>query len=139
MKHILKTLILSFLLILPLAGQAEGYLCTIRDVLQLTDNGSMASHGWAANYQNRRFTLDAESGKVTGSTALKVRLSNYNADYQPVVLHDKSFQSVTLYMDSGRYSVIQIETGIDKPDKPFFYRTAIGMFLTGTCTETENY
>ncbi len=139
MRHKAKTCILSFLLLLPLTGQAEGYLCTIRDVLQLTGNGSMASHGWATNYQNRRFTLDAESGKVTGTTALKVRLSNYNADYQPVVLRDQSFQSVTLYMDSGRYSVIQIETGIDNPDKPFFYRTAVGMFLTGTCIKTENY
>jgi len=139
MRHILKTFILSCLLPLPLAGQAEGYLCTIRDVLQLADNGSMARHGWAANYQNRRFTLDAESGKVTGTTALKVRLSNYNADYQPVVLRDKSFQSLTLYSDSGRYSVIQINTDIEKPAKPFFYRTAVGMFLTGTCKLTDNY
>lgn len=139
MKHRLKTSIFPILLCLPLASQAEGYLCTIQDVLELTKTGSMASHGWAANYRNRRFTLDAESGKVTGTTALKVRLSNYNADYQPVVLRNQSLNSITLYRDTGRYSVIQIETGREEQDKPFFYRTAIGMMLTGTCVVTENY
>jgi hypothetical protein len=132
--HAIKTSLIVFLLLLPLAGQAGTFECTIRDVLTLSQNGSMATHGWAANYRNRKFFLDRDSGKVTGTTALKVRLSNYNADHRPEVLDRDVYVSLTLFRDSGRYAVIQIETPADDGgEMPFFYRTAIGMFLTGTC------
>lgn len=129
----------SLLLLFPLFSHAADFECTIRDVLALNDNGSFASHGWSNMYRNRKFFFDSDTGKVTGTTALKVRLSNFDARHAPEILQgDGSYKSITLFQDTGRYAVIQMETGTEGPDKPFFYRTAIGMFLTGTCTQSGN-
>ncbi len=133
-RNIIATLLLAF----PLPVLASHYECTITDVLKLTDNGSFAGHAWSNMYKNRKFFFDSDSGKVTGTTALKVRLSNYNSSDVPEVLRGDTYQAITLFRDTGRYAVVQIDTAIEGPDKPFFYRTAIGMFLTGTCVTSAD-
>jgi len=118
---------------------ASQFTCSIQNVLRLAENGNFNGHGRAALYQNRKFTLDADTGKVIRSTSLHARLNNFDASHTPVVLHgDSSYKSITLFKDRSQYAVIQIDTGIENAEKPFFYRTRLDMFLTGTCTEGGN-
>lgn len=118
---------------------ADGFQCSISSVLKLSDHGAIVTHGWSANYQNREFTVDRETGRVINTTALKVRLSNYNADSVPHVLDDKdnnnAFKAVTLYEDSGRYAVLEINNIDQGTGMPFIYHTNIGMILTGICKD----
>ena len=91
---------------------------------------------------NRKFFVDRDTGKVIGTTALKVRLRNFDTKYQPQIMEfsdiNKSYKAVTLFKDTGEYSLLQVDDFVDGNKKPFFYHTAIGMILTGTCvTDTR--
>lgn len=133
----------SFLLILgfsfPLQAQAAKFECSIQSVLRLNDAGAIVTHGWSANYLNRKFTVDKDSGKVLNTTALKVRLSNYNKESVPHILDygdmNNSYKAVTLFEDKGGYAVLEINDVDKKTDMPFLYQTNIGMILTGKCNE----
>ena len=133
----IKRLIFSSLCIsiLPASAMAAQFTCSIENVLRLTENGSFGTHGRAALYQNRKFFLDANTGKVTRTTALHARLRNFDADTSPVVMHNNGFKAITLFRDSGQYALIQIDENKGGDLRPFFYYTAIDMMLTGTCTE----
>lgn len=131
------------LLVLALSAPrvfAAGFQCSINSVLKLSDHGAIVTHGWSANYLNREFTVERETGKVTNTTALKVRLSNYNADSVPHVLdygdNNNAFKAVTLYEDTGRYAVLEINNINQSSGMPFIYHTNIGMILTGICDAT---
>jgi len=124
----------------PLSVLAAGYECSIKSVLRLNETGTIVTHGWSANYLNRTFTVDRETGKVTGTTALKARLSNYDRESVPRILDDgkqtDAFKAVTLFENDGQFAVLQIEELSAGGSRPFFYQTYIGMILTGTCAET---
>ncbi|MBI4005993.1 MAG: hypothetical protein HY356_04940 [Gammaproteobacteria bacterium] len=129
---------LTLILICQLSAFAAEYECTIKDVLRLSDTGAFVTHGWSANYLNRKFLVDRDTGKVTGTTALKARLVNYDLDYIPQVLDygDKSdsFKAITLFEKTGQFALLQINTSTEDDEKSFFYHTYIDMILTGTCT-----
>jgi hypothetical protein len=130
-----KKLLFLVLFILPAWASAAQFTCSIENVLRLDENGTFGPHGWSSMYQNRKFFLDPDSGKVTGTTALKARLTNYDADTAPIVMRKNGYTAITLFRNSGRYALIQIDEAKDGDTRPFFYHTAIGMMLTGTCTE----
>jgi hypothetical protein len=132
----IRNLILLALFILPAWASAAQFTCSIQDVLRLDKNGAFAPHGWSSMYQKRKFFLDADTGKVTGTTALKVRLYNYNADTDPVVMRNNGYTAITLFRDTGQYALIQIDPAKDGDQRPFFYHAAVGMMLTGTCSES---
>ncbi len=87
---------------------------------------------------NRKFFVDRDTGKIIGTTALKVRLSNYDATHNPQILEyndvNKSYKAITIFNETGEYALLQIDEYIDGSEKPFFYNTAIGMILTGICS-----
>lgn len=118
---------------------AAQYTCTINSVLGLTDTGQYATHEWENFYLQRQFTVDREQGKVISTTALKVRLKNFDETYSPRVLNhgDKNnpFKSITIFEKSGEFTVLQINENVVGAQKPFYYQTYIGMLLTGTCEE----
>ena len=138
---ILVSLLLVLVSPLPVAFAAE-YECTIASVLELNDIGQYVSHGWVANYMNRKFFVDRETGKVTGTTALKARLVNFNKTYNPQILNhggnDDSFKSITIFEDTGEFTVLRINENTSGDKKPYYYQTAIGMLLTGTCTGSRS-
>ncbi len=143
-SHISKKLFsITFILIYSFSVYAADsrYICSIKDVLKLNETGTFVTHGWAANYMNRRFFVAHDTGKIIGTTALKIRLSNYDTIYQPQLMEysdtNKSYKAVTLFNDTGEYSLLQIDEFIDGDEKPFFYHTAIGMILTGTCVSVN--
>lgn len=139
-KLIVVILLFSSLELYPLYPMAESdkYNCSIKHVLRLNDKGSFVRHGWAANYMNRKFFVDRDTGKVIGTTALKVRLSNYDATHNPRILEysdvNKSYKVITLFNETGEYALIQIDENVESSEKPFFYHTIIGMILSGTCS-----
>lgn len=114
-------------------AETERFVCKIKSVLDLNDNGNIITHGWSANYVNREFTIDAASGKVTSTTALKVRLSNYDKEHQPVVLREPNYRSITIFENDNNFSAIEIKKNAEGVKMPYIYRTNIGMMLTGTC------
>ena len=128
-------LILSY----PFPVVASEYACSIDAILKLNDVGQYATHGWAANYMNRKFFLDRETGKVIGTTALKARFKNFDKTHSPIVLHnakEKSLYKVaTMYEDKGQFSSIRINENVESDEKPYSYQTAAGMLLAGTCVE----
>ena len=136
-QKILVSLLLVLVFPLPVVFAAE-YECTIAGVLELNDTGQFVSHGWVANYMNRKFFVDRETGKVTGTTALKARLVNFNKTYSPQILErgddGDSFKSITIFEDTGEFTVLRINENTSGDKKPYYYQTAIGMLLTGTCT-----
>ena len=99
----------------------------------------LADHGWIANYLNRKFFVDRESGKVVGTTALKARLTNFDKTHAPVVLinseEKSSYNVVTLFEDKGQFSFLKIYDNVESPEKPYSYQTAVGMLITGTCLD----
>lgn len=123
----------------PVPVFASEYVCTIKDVLELNDTGQYITHGWAANYLNRKFMVNRETGKVIGTTALKARLTNFDKTHSPVVLHNTgektSYKVVTVFEDKGQYSTLRINENVESDEKPYSYQTAVGMLLTGTCRE----
>lgn len=125
----------------PLSVYASDFVCSIKSVLQLSDTGFFVTHGWSANYLNREFTVERETGKVIMTTALKQRLSNYDLEYAPILLtnddHNNSLKAITLYENTGQYALLEIRNAPDGNQKPFFYHTGIGMILAGTCKEGE--
>lgn len=118
---------------------ALDYACTIKAVLKLNETGQYVTHGWAANYLNRKFFVNRETGKVTGTTALKARLVNYDKTHNPIVLHDTenkgSYKVVTIFENKGQFSSLLLNENTGSDEKPFSYQTAVGMLLTGTCAE----
>lgn len=127
------------LMLSPLSVYAAEFQCSIKHVLRLNETGAFVTHEWSPNYQNREFTVDRATGKVTGTTALKVRLSNFNQEYAPQLLTSgksgDSYKAITLYEKTGEAAVLQINDEEAGSPKPFFYHTYIGMILTGTCAE----
>lgn len=125
------------LFVLPVTVSAAEFECSIRNVLRLNETGNIVRHGWAANYQDRQFTVDRETGRVLRTTALKQRLSNFNKGSIPHVIDygekNDAYKVVTLFEESGDYAVLQIDKVGKGDDMPFFYRTSIGMILTGLC------
>jgi len=140
-KNYISKMFITLILILsfPFPVIASEYACTIKAILKLNDTGLYATHGWAANYMNRKFFLDRETGKVIGTTALKARLTNYNKTSQPVVLNNaketSSYKVVTIFEEKGQFASIRLYEGIGNNEIPYSYQTAVGMLLTGTCIE----
>lgn len=129
-------LVLGLMIFPGISWSSEDTLeCSIKSVLQLNNTGSLVSHGWSANYLNREFTLDKNTGKVVSTTALKVRLSNYDAENQPVVLDHEIYQAITIFENKNTYAAIEIAKTPDEQSMPYFYRTNIGMMLAGTCNK----
>jgi len=126
----------------PFQVQAAKFECSIHSVLKLSDAGAIVTHGWSANYLNRKFTVDRETGKVVNTTALKVRLSNYNRESVPHILDNgdmnNAYKAVTLFEDKGGYAVLEINDVDKTTDMPFLYQTNIGMILTGKCNVTDS-
>lgn len=131
------------LLMLTVPAAALGnteYTCSIKNVSKINDNGYFVRHGWAANYQNREFTVDIASGKVLSTTALKERLSNFDLEHEPLLLNgdheERPLTAFTFYPETGTYALLQINNQLSNSDlveKPYFYHTSIGMILSGTC------
>ena len=133
-----KALVLLALMPLcPSFAFAAQYTCTINSVLRLTETGQFATHEWENFYLKRKFVVDREPGKVISTTALKARLKNFDETHVPKVLShgdEKSpFKSITMFEDTGEFSVLQINENFAGPQKPFYYQTYIDMLLTGTC------
>jgi hypothetical protein len=131
----LLRLLSIILLLFPACVSAAQFTCSIQEVLRLDDNGTFVTHGRSALYQNRKFFLDPDTGRVTGTTALHARLRNSDTHSSPVVLRNKGFKAVTLFRDIGSDAVIQINEAKDGQPRPFFYYTRLDMMLTGTCTQ----
>ncbi len=139
-SYISKTFItLILILSFPFPVVASEYACTIKAILKLNNVGLYATHGWAANYMNRKFFLDRETGKVIGTTALKARLTNFNKTSQPIVLNNaketSSYKVVTIFEEKGQFASLRLYEGIGNDEIPYSYQTAVGMLLTGTCIE----
>ena len=121
----------------PLPVFASQYACSIKSVLQLSDVGLLTDHGWVANYLNRKFFVDRDTGKVVGATALKARLTNFDKTYSPKVLinteEKSSYKVVTVFEDKGQFSSLRIYDNVASSEKPYTYQTAVGMLITGTC------
>lgn len=142
---ILQTKVITLfavLLVLPFWVQAHEYTCTIKNTSQINKNGFFVKHAWAANYMNRNFSVDANTGVVLRTTALKQRLSNSDADNKPVILSqgktDVPLKVFTHYPEAGKYALLQIYNHAEfseAENKPFFYHTNIGMILSGTCSD----
>ncbi len=135
---------LLILITLPGLAQATQYNCVIKNVSEMNQNGYFVRHGWSANYMNREFTVDRDTGRILNTTALKQRLSNANAEYKPQIINserpDTPFRVFTHFADSGNYALLEIRDNqayADSPQKPYFYHTDIGMILSGTCTVIE--
>jgi hypothetical protein len=140
-KNCILKMFITLILILsyPFPVVASEYACSIDAILKLNDVGQYATHGWAANYMNRKFFLDRETGKVIGTTALKARLTNFNKTSQPVILNNvkemASYKVVTIFEEKGQFASLRLYEGIGNDKIPYSYQTAIGMLLTGTCIE----
>ncbi len=138
-KNCILKMFLTLILIYPFSVLASEYACTIKAILKLNDAGLYATHGWAANYMNRKFFLDRETGKVIGTTALKARLTNFDKTHSPKVLYNdeekSSYKVVTIFEDKGQFSSLRINENFEGDEKPYSYQTAVGMHFTGTCIE----
>lgn len=143
-KNCISKTFITLILILsyPFPVVASEYVCTIGAILKLNDVGLYTTHGWAANYMNRKFFLDRETGKVIGTTALKARLTNFNKTSSPkILLNDKeksSYKVVTIFEEKGQFSSLRIYENANSAEKPYSYQTAVGMLLTGTCVENTS-
>ncbi|MCH8263290.1 MAG: hypothetical protein IIA77_09670 [Proteobacteria bacterium] len=141
-KNYIPKIFITLILIYPFPVLASEYTCTIQAVLKLNDVGLYTAHGWGANYMNRKFFLDRETGKVIGTTALKARLTNFNKTSSPkILLNDKetsSYKVVTIFEEKGQFSSLRIYENTDRTEKPFSYQTSVGMLLTGTCVENTS-
>jgi hypothetical protein len=139
-NYISKILItLTLMLSHPFPVFATEYACTINAILKLNDVGLYVAHGWAANYMNRKFFVNRETGKVIGTTALKSRLTNFDKTHSPIILlnaeEKSSYKVVTIFKDKGQFSSLRINENIESDEKPYSYQTAVGMLFTGTCIE----
>ena len=137
--QLIKLSTLLVFIVLHSNAFAETYICSIKNVSKLNENGYFVSHGWKTNYLNREFTINRDSGKVLNTTALKERLSNFDATNKPIVIHrnsnNKSLKVFTEFTENGTYALFEmIDINQDKSDKPYFYHTSIGMILSGTCS-----
>lgn len=134
-----KLITLILILIYPFPVFASEYACTIKAILKLNDVGLYVTHGWAANYMNREFFVNRETGKVIGTTALKARLTNFDKTHSPIILYNNeektSYKALTVFENKGQFSALRIEENIQSDEKPYSYQTAVGMHFTGTCIE----
>ena len=119
---------------------ANEYVCKINKVSQLNDNGYFVRHGWSANYENREFTVDRDSGRVLRTTALKQRLNNGDLENKPIIINKQKengpYSVFTNFAGQGKYALLEImddEAHVNNPKKPYFFRTDVGMILNGTC------
>jgi hypothetical protein len=138
-KNYISQVLITLILIYPAPVFATEYTCTIKAVLDLSDTGQYIAHGWVANYMNRKFFVDRETGKVIGTTALKARLTNFDKIHSPIVFRNAdektSYKVITIFEDKGQFSSLRINGNIESDEKPYSYQTAVGMLLTGTCIE----
>lgn len=143
-KNYFSKILIALMLVLinPVPALASEYACTIKAVLELNNVGLYKSHGWVANYMNRKFFVNKEKGRVIGTTALKARLTNFNKTSSPIVLHNagerSSYKAVTIFEEIGQFSSLRIYENVEGDEKPYSYQTAVGMLLTGTCVEDKS-
>jgi hypothetical protein len=134
-----KTSVFIFIFLFSFSLQASELVCSIKSVSRLGDNGFFVTHGWTANYLNREFTVEHETGRVLRTTALKQRLSNFDKEHAPILLNSgnktDALKAVTLYEGSGQYALLEIGSAPAGNPRPFFYHTDVGMILSGTCIE----
>ena len=138
-KNYISQVLITLILIYPFPVFAKDYACMIKAVLELSDTGLYIEHGWRANYMNRKFFVDRETGKVIGTNALKARLTNFDKIHSPKVFHNTeektSYKVITIFEDKGQFSSLRINENVVSDEKPYSYQTAVGMLLTGTCIE----
>jgi len=122
----------------------DTYTCSIQNLSKLSDNGFFVRHGWTANYMDREFTVERETGKVLRTTALKERLNNFDKQHAPVLVNAENrelpYVAFTFFEDSGRYALLEINDTLEYQDikeKPYLYITYIGMIMSGTCILNE--
>jgi hypothetical protein len=134
-----KTFIFILIFLSSFSLQASELVCSIKSVSKLGDNGFFVTHGWSANYLNREFTVERETGRVLRTTALKQRLSNFNKEHAPILLNSgdqtDALKAITIYESSGQYALLEIGSTPAGNPRPFFYHTDVGMILSGTCIE----
>ena len=133
-------LVILLVFSVPMPSFAKEYTCTIKTISELNANGYFVTHGWAANYLNREFTVEGNTGKVTKTTALKQRLNNFNKNSAPTIIsnagENEPLRVFTHFQDKGNYALLEIQDIAENNGslKPFFYHTDVGMLLGGTCT-----
>ncbi len=139
--NILRVFVITLLAMAAIPAHASKYACSIDAVLDLNRIGHYKDHGWSANYLNRKFFLDRDTGKVVGTTALKARLTNFSKVVTPIVLtndyEDYSYKVISVFEENGQFASLRIAENIDKKEKPYAYQTAVGMLLTGVCVDEK--
>jgi hypothetical protein len=130
MRHIILILSL-FLSFGALAGEST-YICEIKEILELSDNGDLVKHnGVYKSLIGEKFTIDRDSGEMIG-------LPFSTKSYKQVTVLDKgskemSFKSIVLSHPPNRWVMyIQVKEFAKGKLKPF-WGTEGGNMFSGQC------
>jgi hypothetical protein len=119
------------------AQTPSAYRCTIVDAVEVSDAGELVTTQFPQMILdlNEEFVVDRTTGRILGGSGL----ANHNAFGTPEILDpgsdEQSFKVITLYRPFVTVALLDIHQFREGLDKPFTYRMAGGVIISGTCRE----
>ncbi len=109
----------------------DDFKCLIKDAFELKDNGILDHQSeMMTTYIGKEFSVDRQTGIITGAN-LSNTMSGQMPSVQDNLPSENSFRATTVYTHTVDY--LEIRQFVAEKDKPFFYKGAFGVMLSGTC------
>lgn len=125
-------LFVTFILISFNSYALPDFKCKVLEVYTLENDGSLSQKtDVAKKFLNKKFVVERSTGKMIG------QLSNHGSGGQPKVYNylpkENGFKAITVYSPNPSVSYLQINE-YEKGEKyPFFFKSAWGGMMSGTC------
>jgi len=109
------------------------FKCTIKDAVHLEDNGTLNHKSdIVTGYLGKEFTVNRKTGLITGAG-----INNSMSGQMPTVYdylpQENGYKAVTLYKPNNTVDYLQINQYSENKEKPFFFKGAFGIMVSGTC------
>lgn len=115
------------------AFASSNFKCTIKDAVYLENDGFLNHESNVViRYIGKEFTVNRSNGVITGAN-----LNNTMSGQMPIVYdylpEENGFKAVTHYKPNNTVDYLQINQYVEGSEKPFFFREAFGIMVSGLC------
>lgn len=113
---------------------SDNFKCLVLDAYTLGDDGYIdKTSNVAKNALRKEFTVNRQTGQITGGGFV-----NTKSGQMPQVFNylpsENGYKAITIYEPNFTVDYLQINEFVKSAQKPFVYRGAWGITVTGLCT-----
>jgi hypothetical protein len=134
----MKTMRIFTLVILLFASGTSiafnDFRCTIKDAIYLESNGTLNHKSHIVTwYLGKEFVVNRGTGLITGARIIN-NMSGQMPSVYDYLPEENGYKAVTLYKPNNTIDYLQINQYAEGKLKPFFFKGAFGIMVSGTCT-----